>query len=64
MMGDLLTRMSSAALRSRRDEAGTTSVEYSVIGGLIFLAIAAALQTFSSRMNGLYGVIEAVIVRN
>ena len=51
-------------LRILRDERGTTSVEYAVIVGVLFLAIVASVRAFSSETIEMFSEIESAVVSN
>ncbi len=40
-----------------RDESGATAIEYALIASLIFLAIVASVQAFTSNAQNMYGKI-------
>ena len=42
----------------RHNESGATSIEYSLIVSLIFLAIIAAVRQFTNSTSDMYGTIE------
>jgi Flp pilus assembly pilin Flp len=44
------------------DEAGTTAIEYALIGTLVGVAIISALLNFSSMVEVLYSAIEGLTV--
>jgi pilus assembly protein Flp/PilA len=47
--------------RFRDDESGATAIEYAMIGGLMFVAIAGSLRLYGSRMSVIYGNISSTI---
>lgn len=57
MNAGLLSRFQQNLRRFARDESGATAIEYSLIVGLIFLAIAAAVNSFASSTSDMYGTI-------
>ncbi|MBE7246358.1 MAG: hypothetical protein INR63_15525 [Actinomycetospora chiangmaiensis] len=54
----------TALLRFPRDTRGATSIEYALIGALIFLAAAASLRTYAGRVSGVYGQISTAVTQN
>lgn len=44
------------------DESGATAIEYSLIVALIFLAIVAAVTSYSQSTSDMYGTIEDALV--
>jgi Flp pilus assembly pilin Flp len=46
-------------MRFLRDESAASSIEYAVIGGLIFLAIIAAIAPIGDYLNGVFEDTEA-----
>jgi pilus assembly protein Flp/PilA len=46
-----------------RDERGATAIEYSLIVGLIFLAIVTSVNTFASNTNTMYSEIASAMRR-
>jgi Flp pilus assembly pilin Flp len=49
------------ALRVARDETGSTAVEYSVISGMLFLAIVPAAQMLGTAVVDLYNFLSAAL---
>lgn len=47
--------------RFLRDEDGATAIEYGLIVSLIFLAITAAVNGFTTETNNLYSTIESAL---
>ena len=47
--------------RFARDASGATAIEYSIVVGMIFLAIVSAVQLFTDNTNAMYNYIEASI---
>jgi pilus assembly protein Flp/PilA len=47
--------------RFARDASGATAIEYSIVVGMIFLAIVSAVQLFTDNTNAMYNHIEASI---
>ena len=45
----------------RSEESGATAIEYSLIVGLIFLAIVASVRNFSNTTSDVYGEIQSAI---
>ncbi len=43
------------------DEAGTTSIEYALIGSLVSIAILAALSNLGSSLAFLYDIVAALV---
>lgn len=54
-------RLSGLAREFQRDDNGATAIEYSLIVGLIFLAIVAAVRAFASSSSEVYGEIDSNI---
>ncbi|MGU3666286.1 Flp family type IVb pilin [Methylobacterium sp. A49B] len=54
----------TALIRFSRDARGATSIEYALIGALIFLVAAASLRTYASRVSGVYGQISTAVTQN
>ncbi len=48
--------------RFLRDEEGATAIEYGLIVSLIFLAITAAVNGFTTETNSLYSTIESSLI--
>lgn len=44
-----------------RDESGATAIEYSLIAGLIFLAIIAAVNNYASSTKDMYSTITSAL---
>ncbi|OFW98826.1 MAG: hypothetical protein A3E78_13400 [Alphaproteobacteria bacterium RIFCSPHIGHO2_12_FULL_63_12] len=44
-----------------RDERGSTAIEYGLIVSLIFLAITAAVNSFTSKTNVMYSTIQSTL---
>lgn len=44
-----------------RDESGSTAIEYGLIVSLIFLAITAAVNNFTSKTNVMYSTIQSTL---
>ena len=57
----LLGRAIGAGRRLARDERGATAIEYSLIVGLIFLAIITAVQNFATSTNDMYSEISSAL---
>ena len=49
--------MSAGFRRLVADESGATAIEYSLIAGLIFLAIVTSMFTLRDRVSGIYNTI-------
>ena len=58
------SRAPRLAARFRRDTSGTTAIEYTLISGLIFLAIVAALHLYADRVGAMYQYIGDAIARS
>jgi Flp pilus assembly pilin Flp len=52
------------ATRFGRDTRGTTAIEYTLITGLIFLAIVTALHLYADRVGAMYQYIGDAIARS
>ncbi|WP_246101978.1 Flp family type IVb pilin [Methylobacterium terricola] len=48
------SREGDALRRFRRDQSGTTAIEYALIAGLIFLALTTALSAYGDTAGSLY----------
>ncbi len=53
--------MTDIATRFVRNTRGSTAIEYSLIGGLIFLVIATAIHTFAERTQAMYIFIDTKV---
>ncbi|CAA2102840.1 hypothetical protein MBUL_01890 [Methylobacterium bullatum] len=58
------SRAPGLAARFRRDTRGTTAIEYTLITGLIFLAIVTALHLYADRVGAMYKYIGDAIARS
>ena len=47
--------------RFLQDETGVTAIEYGIIAGLMFLAIASAVTVFASNANAMFGKVSAAV---
>ena len=56
-----LNQVASRARTFWDNEDGATSIEYSLIVGLIFLAIVGAVRSYSESTSDMYGEIEAAL---
>jgi len=54
-------RLSGLVNQFRNDENGATAIEYSLITGLIFLAIVASVRAFTSSASDVYDEIDTNI---
>ncbi len=57
----MTTRMSKLLGAFAADESGATAIEYSLIVGLIFLAIVTSVNTFASNTNTMYSEIASAM---
>lgn len=51
-------RLAGVVHAFRRDENGATAIEYSLIIGLIFLTVIAAIRNYTDTTSDLYGEID------
>lgn len=58
------SRLSQIAARFGRDTRGTTAIEYTLITGLIFLAIVTALHLYADRVGAMYQYIGDAVARS
>lgn len=56
--------LSHIAARFGRDTRGTTAIEYTLITGLVFLAIVTALHLYADRVGAMYQYIGNAIARS
>ncbi|MFD1303206.1 Flp family type IVb pilin [Methylobacterium marchantiae] len=57
-------RLSSAVGRFGRDTSGATMIEYGLIAGLTFLAIVGALRYYAERLEVMYQIIGAAVMKS
>ncbi len=51
--------LSRLAVAFRDDEGGASAIEYTLIAGLIFLAIVAAVNSYANTTSDVYGEIDS-----
>lgn len=54
-------RARGALARFRKDEAGATAIEYSLIIALVFLAIVGAVRNYATSTNVMYSEISSTL---
>lgn len=55
------SRARGALARFRKDEAGATAIEYSLILALVFLAIVGAVRNYAASTNVMYSEISSTL---
>ncbi len=45
-----------------QDETGTTAIEYTIIAGLISIAIVAGVSLWSDSVTSMFGIVEEAVV--
>ncbi|MHC2000615.1 Flp family type IVb pilin [Methylobacterium sp. CM6241] len=58
------SRFTRIALRFALDTSGTSAIEYTLVAGLIFLVIVAALRNYADRVHELYEFIGQAVARS
>lgn len=57
----LRKRLSASLAAFADDERGATAIEYSLIAGLIFLAIVSSIRAYTATTSGMYNEIEGTL---
>ncbi len=58
---DVVSAVTGLVAAFQRDEEGSTAIEYSLIAGLIFLAIVASVRAFTGSTNSMYNEISDAV---